>query len=111
MRVHACVRGWQADSRDVLWGQGRKASGQEWGRRTDGQRVRPSSKASREAAASSTPSVGSHPPLGTAGLRLQVCAKVRGGAVSTPFADLRRDLWDEMRGNTHRPSYLAVSGW
>lgn len=48
------------------WGRGRKAIRQEWGRRTDGQRVRPSSKASREAAASSTPSVGSHPPLGTA---------------------------------------------
>ena len=38
---------------------------QEMRKRIEGQRVRPSSKASLEAAASSTPSDGSHPPLGT----------------------------------------------
>ena len=46
-------------------GKKRGQMGQEVGRRGRRQRRRPSSKASLDAAASSTPSVGSHPPLGT----------------------------------------------
>ena len=50
---------------ESIEGKKRGQMGQEVGRRGRGQRRRPSSKASLDAAASSTPSVGSQPPLGT----------------------------------------------
>jgi hypothetical protein len=84
--------------------------------------VRPSSKASLEAAASSTPSDDSHPPFGTVTCLVQAAqrhrARIGQYMIMTdkkgPKGGTEESGRKEMQSqecSTHRPSVVAVSGW
>ena len=78
--------------------------------------MRPSSKASLEAAASSTPSDDSHPPFGTGETAEHGNSRSakRRKIVKEGFKGVTRGsttLSKKRERSTHRPSYLAVSDW